>query len=460
MEGKVLGGYRIESELGSGGMGKVYLAESVGRGVVPADARVALKVVHPHLLSEPGFFKRFLREAEIGKAVTHPNVVRCYDCDQLIVDGTTHAFLVMEYVEGQTLRDLLDELETVPEELCRHIGREVAKGLAAIHEAGVIHRDLKPENVLITPDHEVKVMDLGVARLADEAMRLSLSGAFVGSPLYASPEHFMGGTVEVDGRADLFSLGVILYELACGAHPHRADDFAGVLAKVIEEKPRRLGERNPQLSAFFEEVVHALLAKEREGRFESGLKLLDVLEQGEGSTWWASRAKALRAETKRPLRRIRIPRETAVYGREADLAKLGDFFERAKAGEGQVVLLEGEAGIGKSRLIDELISRLQRDGEDLNFLFGSYPPNGAATASGAFSLAYREQFGEDGCARYLERTPLLVPAFDALLNGDAAPPDVEPLTKDSLQTCFVNVTRSLAVERTTVVLIDDLHFAP
>ena len=191
MLAKTLGNYRIESELGSGGMGKVYLA---ARG----EDRVALKVVHPHLLAEPGAFKRFLREAEIGKTVAHPNVVRCYDCDQLVVDGTTHAFLAMEFVSGQTLRDLLAELSTVPEELCRHIGREVSKGLAAIHEAGVVHRDLKPENVLITRDHEVKVMDLGVARLADEAMRLSLSGAFVGSPLYASPEHFKSAGEMID----------------------------------------------------------------------------------------------------------------------------------------------------------------------------------------------------------------------------------------------------------------------
>jgi len=464
MLGKTLGPYRIESELGSGGMGRVYLAESLERCAIPAGTLVALKIVHPNLLSEPGCFKRFLREAEIGKAVTHPNVVRCYDCDQLVVDGTTHAFLVMEYVQGQTLRGLLDELEAVPEELCRHIGREVSKGLTAIHEAGVVHRDLKPENVLITPKHEVKVMDLGVARLADEAIRLSLSGAFVGSVLYASPEHFKGGGEDLDGRADLFSLGVILYELACGAHPHPGDDFAGVLAKVFREQPRRLGERNPQLSAFFEEVVHTLLEKDREERFATGSKLLEVLELGEKSTWWGLRARTLRAKTKRPLRRIRIPRETTVYGREEELGRLKVLLEKAKSGDGRVVLIEGEAGIGKTRLVDELIGRLQQDGEDLNFLFGSYPPGGAATASGAWSTAYREQFGAEGLEEtlkgYLTVTPILIPAFAALLRGEPPPEGNEPLTKDSIQTAVVHATRALAAERTTVVLIEDLHFAP
>ncbi|MHC4472699.1 MAG: serine/threonine-protein kinase, partial [Planctomycetota bacterium] len=198
-----------------------------------------------------GFFKRFLREAEIGKAVRHPNVVRTYDVDALTIDEDHHHFLVMEYVEGVTLRALQDDLELVPEELCRHIGREVARGLCAIHEAGVVHRDLKPENVLITPDQAVKIMDLGVARLADEAIRLSQSGAFVGSVHYAAPEQFRAGGGVLDGRADLHALGLILYELSTGDHPYVADDVTQVLRKVLDLSPRRVGALNPQLSPFF-----------------------------------------------------------------------------------------------------------------------------------------------------------------------------------------------------------------
>jgi serine/threonine-protein kinase len=186
--GADLGPYRIDRELGSGGMGKVYAATG-------ADGAVALKIVHPHLLEMPGFFKRFLREAQLGQSIRHENVVRTLDCDQEFSDGKPQCFLVMEYVEGQTLSELLRELERVPEELCRHVAREICKGLAAVHDAGVVHRDLKPENVLITPDHVVKVMDLGVAKLSDEAMKLSQSGAFVGSAEYAAPEQF-GGEVD------------------------------------------------------------------------------------------------------------------------------------------------------------------------------------------------------------------------------------------------------------------------
>ncbi|MHC4471932.1 MAG: serine/threonine-protein kinase [Planctomycetota bacterium] len=465
MIGTDLGPYRIVSELGRGGMGRVWLAEVVrsSAGLDPGD-RVALKVLHPHLLETEGFFKRFLLEAEIGKSVRHENLVRTLDVDALLHEGSQVNFLVMEYVEGQTLRNLLDELGRVPEELCRHVAKEAASALAAIHEAGVVHRDLKPDNVLVTKDHEVKIMDLGVARLVDEAIRLSQTGAFLGSLHYAAPEQFRGGGDSVDARADLYSLGLVLYELAAGENPYDHADYQVVLRRALNEEPARLGDLNPQVSPFFEEVVHTLLAKDPEQRFGAAAELLRVLEEGERSEWWTSRASEIRARTRRPLRRVRVPRETEVYGREDELAGLRALYEKAKAADGQVVLIEGEAGIGKTRLVDELVAGLRADGEDLNFLFGSYPPCGAATAAGAWSTAYREQFGEDALeetlADYLQRTPVLVPAFAALLRGGAPPEGAPPLSGDSLQTVFVHATRALAEERPTIVLIDDLHFAP
>ena len=392
----------------------------------------------------------------------HENVVRTLAADEVVDASGTSRFLVMEYVEGRTLRELLADLTRVPEELCRHVGREIAKALAAIHAAGAVHRDVKPDNVIVTPDNVVKVMDLGVARVEGDALRVSQTGAFVGSVRYAAPEQFRSRDGGVDGRADLYALGLTLYELATGKHPFDDDDFAVVMRRQMDDVPRPAGELNPQLSPFFEEVLRRLLEKDRDARFASATALLDVLEQGEGSAWWQDRAKAIRADTRRPLRRIRIPRETALYGRDAELAKLRALFDAAKAGDGQVVLVEGEAGIGKSRLVDEFVGRLAQSGEDVNFLYGSYPPGGAATASGAFTSAYREHLGDDESAirAALPQTPLLAPAFAALLRGDVAPAGAVPLTKDSLQTVFVHATRSFAAQRPTIVLIDDLHFAP
>jgi tetratricopeptide (TPR) repeat protein len=463
--GALLGPYRIESELGSGGMGSVYVARVEEKAPeLEIGTRVAVKVIHPHLLETPNAFKRFLLEARLGRQVRHPNVVSTYDCDAVRVDGKNHHFLVMEYVEGQTLRALLDELGTVPEDLCRHFGRQIASGLRAIHEAGAVHRDLKPENVLVTPEHEVKVMDLGVARLLADPLRLSHSGHFVGSLLYAPPEAFRSGGSEIDGRGDLHSLGVLLYEIATGRHPYRHDDMQVVLRMVLSQEPARAGEVNPQLSPFFEEVIHTLCAKKADDRFAGAAALLEVLEEGERSRWWEARSRALTSRTRRPLRRVRIQRETGLYGREEELAVLQAAYERARDGDGQVLLVDGEAGVGKTRLIDDFATKLQREGEDLNFLFGSYPPGGAATVAGAFNTAFREHFGASGLREslepYLEVTPLMAPAFAAFLRGETPPPGQEPLTKDSLQTVFIHATHGLAAERPTIILIDDLHFAP
>ncbi|MHC4974795.1 MAG: protein kinase domain-containing protein [Planctomycetota bacterium] len=449
MEGKELGAYRIQAELGSGGMGKVYKALDDNGDTV------ALKIVHPHLLEAPGFFKRFLREAEAGRRIEHPNVVRTLDVDATVLDDRHYHYLVMEYVEGQTLSELLGELERVPEVLCRHIGREVAVALEAIHAAGVVHRDLKPENVLITPDQAIKVMDLSVASLADEAMRLSQHSQFVGSLFYAAPEQFL--MAEVDGRADYYALGLILYELATGQNPLGGETFAEAMQRALNETPRPAAEIHPQLSPFLEELLKALLEKESDRR-PSGVR--EILERGEDSTWWKERVTAIRLETQRPLRRIRIPRETALCGREEELALLRRLYEAASAGQAKVALIEGEAGIGKTRLVDEFVARLRQDGEDVHFLFGSYPHGGTPAAAGAFSEAYREQFGTAGSSAYLSATPLLVPAFDALLNGEPPPRGEEPLNGESLQTAFVHATRALAAEKTTVVLAEDLNGAP
>ena len=177
----------------------------------------------------------------------------------------------MEYVEGRTLRALLEDLGTVPEALVREIGRQVAEGLAAIHEAGVVHRDVKPENVLITDDHRVRIMDLGVARIQDASVALTQEGQFAGSLLYAAPEQLRRGTV--GPAADLYALGVVLHELATGRNPFRAEDAAGVMRAHLEERPPTLTEVDPDLSPFLAEVVSTLLEKDPAKRFPSAADL-------------------------------------------------------------------------------------------------------------------------------------------------------------------------------------------
>src|SRR5262249_32616764 len=142
----------------------------------------------------------------------------------------------------------------------------VARGLAEVHGAGAVHRDVKPDNVIITQDQVVKLMDLGVARLADDDARLSQTGAFVGSVLYAAPEQFRSRDVAVDGRADLYALGLVLYELATGRHPFADDDVRVAMQRQLTERARPAGEVNPQLSPLFEDLLARLLEKDRDAR--------------------------------------------------------------------------------------------------------------------------------------------------------------------------------------------------
>ncbi len=464
MIGSQLGHYRLLSELGSGGMGTVYLGEDLGEPARPGVERVAIKLLHQHLIREEGTYRRFLREAEIGISLSHPNVVRTYAAQTSRIGEQSVHFLVMEFVEGQTLRSLLDELSQVPEDLCRHIGREIACALDAIHQAGAVHRDLKPENVLITAEHVVKVMDLGVALLTDEMIRLSQTGLFVGSLRYAAPEQLAAGKRMVDGRADLYALGVILYELSTGTHPITDDSFEAVVKHILTGVPPPVRELRPELSPFFEEVLRRLLEKEVGRRFTTAAELLQVLDEGEDGAWWRDVTCAVRLVTQQPQRRLQVPRETALRGREPEVAQLTALYSRACSGESQIVLVEGEAGIGKTRLIDEFISQVRDGGEGMNFLFGSYPPGGAVSLTGALTSAFRQHFaGQDldaALAHYLRESPLLAPSFAALLRGDISPAAAANLTRESLQAAFVVAIRALAAERPTVIAVEDLHFAP
>jgi tetratricopeptide (TPR) repeat protein len=452
VEGQLLGPYRILSELGSGGMGKVYLARRSAEGAEAAPDRVAVKVVHPHLLESEGFLQRFLREAEYGRRVDHRNVVRTLAVATAEHEGLEIHYMVMEYVEGRSLRQLLRDLGAVPEAFLREITIQVADGLAAIHAAGLVHRDIKPENVLITDDQHVRIMDLGVAKLQEVSVALTSAGHFVGSLLYSAPEQFR--SQEVGPPADLYSLGVTLYELATGDNPFRRDDPAGCIQAQLRFEARPAAEANPEVSPFFSEVVGTLLAKHARERFASAERLRSVIDEGERSAWWATRQKALREH--RPA--LRVNRETAIHGRERELTLLADAWERARHGPGGTVFIHGEAGLGKTRLVDEFLRRL--DGGDVHILYGSYSPSGGL---GGLSASILEQFGaaglEDSLRPYLGPTPKLVPAFSALIKHESPPADAEVLGGDALHALTCHLMKALAEERPTLWILEDLHNA-
>jgi predicted ATPase/predicted Ser/Thr protein kinase len=426
---EVIGRYEVERELGAGGMSTVYLARDPDAGL-----QVAVKVLHPWLGLSENALTRFRREAQAGVAIEHDNVVRTLDIDRTRDQGPARHFLVMEYVEGKTLRTLLDELGRVPETLLREIARQLAEGLRAIHESGLLHRDLKPENLLISDDERVRIMDLGVAKLVEATVQLTSEGQFIGSLAYAAPEQFTDESL--GPQADLYSLGVVLYELASGHNPFRFDQPLPAIRAHQDLVPE------PLAMPFFGDVVATLLSKEPAKRFASCAELLDVLAAGEDSEWWQGRRHGAAV--------VPVERDTALHGRAAEAAALDAAWARARNGDGGAVMLVGEAGSGKSRLVGDFLGKLPDTG--VHTLYGGFEPEGGL---GGLIDAVRGRFGHGGTmAGYLESQALR----DGLAGQLTDAPE-RALGASQLGAALARLLEGMAEERPVVWVVDDLHFA-
>ena len=265
-----IGRYTIESELGQGGMGKVYLARDpvIGRNV-------ALKVIsiRPDLSAEEAgqYRERFLREAQAAGALIHPNIVSVHDIG---LDAASDCpYIVMEHVPGQDLKKVILSRAPLSPEESVGIVVQIAQALDYAHRRGIVHRDIKPANVLITDQGGVKITDFGVARLPGSD--LTRSDQFVGSPGFMSPEQLQGAAV--DGRADLFSLGVILYELLTGKAPFEGGTVSEVLYRITTQPAEPPSEAHPNVSPDFDRVLEKALAKDPAARFQTGRDLIAML---------------------------------------------------------------------------------------------------------------------------------------------------------------------------------------
>ncbi|HEY7475107.1 MAG TPA: serine/threonine-protein kinase [Vicinamibacterales bacterium] len=273
--GRQIGQYRIERVLGEGGMGVVYLAEDVRLG-----RTVALKALAPRYTGDAARRERLRREARAAASLTHPGIATVYALEEL--DG--QIFIAGEYVPGETLRE---ELARGPLTAIRTLETAlgVARALSAAHDRGIVHRDLKPENIVRTGSGDVKILDFGLARFRDpppSLAHLTDAGMILGTPAYMSPEQIRG--TAVDGRSDLFSLGIVLYELVAGVHPFAGSDPASTIARILEAEPARLGDLapstrwNPAVLGALEDVVTTCLRKLPDQRFRSAHDLIDALE--------------------------------------------------------------------------------------------------------------------------------------------------------------------------------------
>ena len=260
--------YVLERSLGSGGMGEVYLAHDE-----VLDRDVALKVLRSHYAGDEEFAERFLREARSAASLSHPNIVQVYDRGET-EDGIS--YIAMEYVPGGTLKELIDERAPFGAREAAGVAAQISLALEAAHERGVIHRDIKPQNVLVASSGDLKVTDFGIARAAS-AVTSSASSAVFGTAGYISPEQAMGEPV--GPASDLYSLGVVLYEMLTGELPYTADNSIAVCMKHVTEPLRPPRTLNPAIPEQMNALVVKLLAKNPLDRYTSAAGLLTDLER-------------------------------------------------------------------------------------------------------------------------------------------------------------------------------------
>jgi CheY-like chemotaxis protein/predicted Ser/Thr protein kinase len=261
------GRYEVIEELGKGGMGSVYrvLDTQVGE-------EVAVKLLHPEIATDPDVVERFRNEVRLARKITHPNVGRIFD----LHDDAGTPYISMEYVPGEDLQSLIRRGGPLTVSNAVGIAGQLAEGLAAAHQLGVVHRDLKPQNIMIDQNGHARIMDFGIAR-AQKSDGLTQTGTIIGTPEYMAPEQLEGETV--DFRTDIYALGVVLYESLTGRVPFKGTTFLGVALKHKTERPLDPRELNPKVPEPLNGLIMRCLEKDRAARFQNAGEVRDILRQ-------------------------------------------------------------------------------------------------------------------------------------------------------------------------------------
>jgi predicted ATPase len=449
MHRPVVPGYEIVGLLGRGGMGVVYRAVDTQLG-----RPVALKFLRPEFSRDAEALDRFRREARTASSLNHPNIGTVYALDEH--EGLP--YLAMELVEGQTLRAL--SAQPVPLSDLVPLIQQVSRALVVAHAAGIVHRDIKPDNVMVRPDGLVKVLDFGLARLlpastaqdVTDLSPLSVPGRLVGTVHYMAPEQAL--RAPVGSATDIFSLGLVLYELATGQHPFRAESEISMLHAIAEEEPVPATRLNPQVPAPLEALIRQMLAKDPSLRpsaaeVEATLTQLTAHVRGEGG-------RPLAGRQNRP-----------TVGRQRERADLRAGLDEAAAGRGMLLCVTGEPGLGKTTFVESFLEELAAS-PTWSIASGRCSERLAGTEAYLPFLEALDSLlhGKSGAAA-AQMMKLLAPTWYVQLVPQAADdPSLDRVLADAKEASQERRKRELAVflhelsrQRPLVMFLDDLHWA-
>ena len=443
-------GYEVLSLLGRGGMGAVYKARQCSLGRF-----VALKFLPEACVGDPEWLARFHREARTASALNHPNICTIYD----IGESAGRPFFSMELIEGQTIEALIGRPTSVVE-LARLL-RQLALALAAAHGAGVIHRDIKPANVMLRADGVLKVLDFGLARRfptsraepANSPENGTGLGHLIGTPLYMSPEQLRAEPLNI--ATDIFSLGVLVYELATGQHPFRADSAIDVMHAIIAHTPVPPANLNLELPSALVDLIQRMLAKDPRLR-PTAVEVEAALTPPNNPIPTASPSQPAR------------PRRPTLVGRRQELAALRAGFNEAAAGSGLMLCVTGEPGLGKTTLVADFLEEMAASGRTFYLARGSCSERLAgADAYLPILDALDNLLNRESNASVVQAMKLRAPTWYAqFANYSADDPSAVRMfaeTKDASQERrrreFVMFLHEVSAQCPFVLFLDDIHWA-
>jgi predicted ATPase len=463
--GTVIGRYEVAGLLGAGGMGEVYRARDTH-----LRRSVALKLLSRDFAQNEDRLRRFRQEAFAASALNHPNIITIYE----IGENEFGPFIATEFVEGETLRQRLKRAPVENREAL-DLAAQVASALAAAHSAGVTHRDIKPDNIMIRRDGYVKVLDFGLAKLGEKAIEdpkvdldaataplaVTSAGMIIGTLKYMSPEQARG--LKVDARTDIWSLGVVIYEMLSGRVPFEGPTASDLIVAILDREPPPLALCNPAVPTELQKIVHKTLRKEKGDRYQT----VEELRMDLGKVKQLLELEAAVETSSRNFAAPRLAGARHTVGRHTELAELHSGFESAATGPSLLLCVAGEPGIGKTTLVEEFLAQVAASAQPCYIARGRSSERLAGTETYfPFLEALESLFHREGNEELARAMKLLAPTWylqiahpsEDSVNSqivDAAQTSSQDRMKRELGAFLQEVSRT----RPLILFFDDLQWA-